>query len=460
MRTLFLKIFFSFWLTIVLMGISFYVVALTTRTENPYPSFRHFAMQAMAKYGDDALRAWHRDKRDGLLSYVEKLEQQTGIKLYLFAGGDDPLSGRPVPEKAKDLASRILAGKQGNTRPSRGKWIGRLLDPDSVASGQARVLVMKLPDHPPPLFHFMLHWEWNKIFLYFIIGGLVCYFLSRSLTAPIRKLREATNRIAGGDFSVRVGKELDRKGSEVADLGHDFDIMAERVEGLLLAQRRLLRDISHELRSPLARLNVALELARQRAGEKASPPLARIEKEAERLNDLIGQLLTLNLLESGTEELTRESVDLNALIVMVAEDADFEAQSRKRRVCFPRGEKAMVSGSWELLRRAMENVVRNGVHYTAENTHVEISFSVHKDGDTKQARVLVRDHGPGVPEETLNNIFKPFFRVAEARDRQSGGSGIGLAIADRAVRLHGGRMTAANAEDGGLVVEILLPIAS
>jgi len=305
----------------------------------------------------------------------------------------------------------------------------------------------------------MRHGPLDNILLYSVVGGLVCYFLARSLTAPIRKLREATNRIAGGDFSVRVGRELGRQGSEVADLGRDFDTMAERIEALLLSQKLLLRDISHELRSPLARLNVALELARQRAGAEAGPPLDRIGLESERLNELIGELMTLTLLESGARELRKENFELNGLIGMVAEDALYEARGRNRDVTFVADGKALVHGSWELLRRALENVVRNAVRYTAENCEVEIHLTCEYSGGGRKAVITTRDHGPGVPEETLPHLFKPFYRVAEARDRQSGGAGIGLAIAERAVRLHGGSMTAANAHDGGLIVTINLPLA-
>ncbi|MCK9293573.1 MAG: ATP-binding protein [Desulfobulbaceae bacterium] len=462
MRSLFLKIFFSFWLTIILMGVPFYFVGLKNRPEHPYPGMRDFSMQAMARYGEQALAAWQKGGQQGLRAYEEGIEQHSGIAIYLFAGRGNPLSGQTAPDAARDTAAGILSGEE-NRPPPPGpgdKWLGLRLDQGADQDGQPLVIVLKIPEPPRPLFPPMGHRPWDNILLFSIFGGLVCYFLARSLTAPIRKLREATNRIAGGDFSVRVAKEMGGKGNEVADLGRDFDTMAERIEGLLLSQKRLLRDISHELRSPLARLNVALELARQRAGENAGQFLDRIEKESERLNELIGQLMTLTVLETGVQELEKNSVDLTELLRAVTIDADFEAGSRNCRVTLAAGcaAGAVMHGSRELLRRALENVIRNAVRYTRENTQVEISCATVTEGEARLAVIAVRDHGPGAPEWCLHHLFKPFFRVAEARDRQSGGTGIGLAIAERAVRLHGGSMTAANAEGGGLLITIALPL--
>lgn len=445
------------------MGVPFYFVALKNQSPRPFPGMRDFGMQAMAKYGEEALAAWNTSGREGVRTYVETVEVQSGIRLYFFSGKESVLTDRQAPGMAIDAAARILAGQEdGHDRPPEERWLGRRLDLEPNQAGGPEIIVMKLPEPPPPPpFPPMRHGPWNNILLYSVVAGLVCYFLSRSLTAPILKLREATTRIASGDFSVRISRGLGCNSSEVADLGRDFDTMTERIEGLLLSQKQLLRDISHELRSPLARLNVALELARQRAGEDARQPLERIERESGRLNELIGELLTLTRLESGALELDQEAFELNDLMDMVAEDARYEARSRNRGVKFAAESRVMVHGCRELLRRALENVVRNAVHYTAENSEVEISLVREKnsEGDNR-AVLMIRDHGPGVPEALLGHLFEPFYRVAEARDRQSGGSGIGLAIAERAVRLHGGTLIAINAEQGGLIVTVSLPLAA
>ncbi len=261
---------------------------------------------------------------------------------------------------------------------------------------------------------------------------------------------------------------LGNRRDELASLAADFDVMAEKIQSLVDSQRRLLGDISHELRSPLARLNVALELARQRSGTGATMALERIQREAEILNEMIGQLLALTRLESGTEEIRKTEFDVALLVREITDDADFEARSRKRFVRLKSVDSCTIVGNEQLLRRAIENVVRNGLQYTAEDTEVEVKLECsvkHHAGklnnespDKRPVVITVRDHGSGVPENALAEIFRPFYRVDDARDRKAGGVGLGLAIAERAVQLHRGNVEATNAPDGGLVVTITLPV--
>lgn len=297
-----------------------------------------------------------------------------------------------------------------------------------------------------------------RLLAVFLTGGLVCYAMARYLATPAVSLQRATRRLADGDLSARVGTAMGRRRDELADLGRDFDRMAGRLENLVLSERRLLADISHELRSPLTRLQVALELARQDAGAKAQPSLTRIEDEADRLNALIGQLLTLTRLENGLPGGASAPVDLEGTLRKIAEDADFEASAAGKSVTLSTDAPAWTHGDADLLHRAVENVVRNAVRYTAPNTAVELELSKAAQPEGPYARVRVRDHGPGVPEPQLNEIFRPFYRVNTARDAASGGVGLGLSITERAVRLHDGQVHASNAEDGGLIVEIQLPL--
>jgi two-component system sensor histidine kinase CpxA len=292
-----------------------------------------------------------------------------------------------------------------------------------------------------------------------IAAGLTWYGLFRYYAVPLRRLRKVTQQLAGGNLSARVGEGLLHRKNEVVDLGRDVDRMAERIESLVGAHQRLIRDVSHELRSPLARLNVALELARQSAGPAHSAPFDRIERESERLNELIGQLLMLTKLESDSGTIKRADIDIAALIVEVAQDVDFEARSNDRRVLAAPSEPLFLSGNKELLRQALENLVRNAARYTATGTAVEISLRKKDSGGRSWAHIEVRDQGPGVPESALYDIFRPFYRVNDARERQSGGTGVGLAISDRAVRLHGGSLRAFNAPGVGLIMEMELPLA-
>lgn len=304
--------------------------------------------------------------------------------------------------------------------------------------------------HPPPPFFMVLGFQ---VAIFLVVGGCICYLLAWRITAPVRRLRQAVQQLADGNLKARTGIETGRRGDEITDLGSDFDRMAERIEALVLSQRQLVRDISHELRSPLARLQVALGLARRDAPPRTEQALDRIEREGERLNELIGELLTLSLLENGASFTASETVEMQALLTEIVDDASFEAAESSRRVQLV-AVPALVAGNRELLRRALENVVRNALHYTAEGTCVQVASGL----ENSALVIRVLDQGPGVPDEMLSAIFQPFYRVAEARDRLSGGTGIGLAITARAVALHGGSVKAVNRPEAGLEVEIRLPV--
>jgi len=287
-----------------------------------------------------------------------------------------------------------------------------------------------------------------------LIGAVFCYWLAGYLVKPIVQLRGVTRGLSDGNLATRVDANLLKRRDEIGYLGRDFNLMAGRIESLVEAQRRLLTDISHELRSPLARLGVALGLARKRGGPEVSTALDRIALEADRINEMIGQVLTLSQLESGTDRFENLKIDLVTLVKEIAEDADFEARSRGCTVRLLKSEPCEVAGVPQLLRSAVENVVRNAVRYTAPGTAVEIFLRCETVDEKRYAVITVRDHGAGVPKDKIEAIFRPFYRVEDARDRKSGGTGLGLAIAARGVRVHEGSINAVNAPDGGLIVEV------
>lgn len=330
--------------------------------------------------------------------------------------------------------------------------------PVITESGRRYVMVDSFPPRPFGPFSEHPRVQVLRILAVLLTAGMLCYWLARYLVTPVVKLREVTRQVSRGDLSARVGPLIGKRRDEVGALGRDFDAMATRIETLVNAQHRLIRDISHELRSPLTRLRVALELVRRRAGPEVLAGLDRIEREAESINEMIGQLLSLSRLESGTDGLKNVEIDLCALVHEIADDADFEAQSRDSSVHMTSCEECTTTGVAELLRSAIENVVRNAVRYTAAGTEVEITLRCEGLDGERDAVVSVRDHGAGVPEEAIEEIFRPFYRVEDARDRESGGTGLGLAIAARAMRLHGGAIKAANVPDGGLMVEMRLPL--
>jgi signal transduction histidine kinase len=358
-----------------------------------------------------------------------------------------PPPGMPPPPDGREL--RIFGPPPGIPPPPEGR-VHIFGPPPGMPPPPEGREPDALAGFIPPLFG---RGELIRTTIMLIVVSGVCYFLARSLTTPIRKLQKTTQQIAGGDYSARVGKSLGRTGNEIADLGRDFDLMVERTEKAINGQKRLLRDISHELRSPLARLNVALELAKKRFNADDDSSLKKIGQESDRLNELIGQLLILTRLESGDGIHTVAPVNLTRLLREVAEDVDFEASGNGRGVKVMSTTEITVNGSQELLRRAIENIVRNAAQYTAKNTQVEIVLSAGE----KEAEIKVIDFGPGVPEHDLPHLFEPFYRVAEARERQSGGVGIGLAITEQAVKAHGGRVVAHNGDEG-LIVTITLPL--
>lgn len=321
------------------------------------------------------------------------------------------------------------------------------------------------PPRPPEELERTVYWSFLgrdkgvRLLVFLPVAGVICYLLARSFSAPLAQLRRISRQIAAGDLTARIGTSLGKPGNEIGDLARDFDHMAERMEGLVNGQKRLLLDISHELRSPLARLNLALELAKKRFNAEEDPHLARIGRESERLNALIGQLLTLTRNEGFVIDGETPLVPLPELLREIVEDVDFETRNRGRGVAMGVLESLSVVGSRELLRQAIENVVRNGAYYTPEGTQVAVELTSGRVEGTPMAVIRVRDHGPGVPKEKIAQLTEPFFRVAEARERNSGGTGLGLAITQQVVQQHGGSLRFHNNPEGaGLIVDIRLPL--
>lgn len=450
MRRLFVKIFAWFWLTTALVvG----VIAAITFTFDPVPRPPRVFDEATAALAFSAIETVERDGAGALPAWEARAEATGHITVYVFDGDGRPIDGRDAPPFVRD---RVARGGPDGTPP--GEFDGSdltIVSRQTSPSGRRYVLATvreggpraDLMAHPGP---FLV-----RLLAVALTAGLVCYWLARHIAAPVATLRAATARLAAGDLSARVVPALGRRRDELTSLGRDFDFMAERIESLVVAQQTLLRDISHELRSPLARLGVALELARQRSGPDAAAALDRIERESERLNEMIGRLLTLTRLETDAAGVAVESLDLADVVRAVVADADFEARASYREVRTGRLDACPVRGNEQLLRSAVENVVRNAVRYTPPGTAVEVDL----DRGEAAAVVTVRDRGEGVPDAALADIFRAFYRVADARDRRTGGTGLGLAITERAARFHGGSVRAENAPGGGLSVEIRVPVS-
>jgi signal transduction histidine kinase len=452
MRSLFLKIFLSFWLATALFVVLGILVTLALRP--PREASNWEALQAAVPA--EAVQAFEQGGEDGLHRYQRSLRETRHVRAYVFDDKGKDVTGRNPP----DWIVRVLEGK---TRTADTFW-GRLgplqflRGSTTDSQGRRYSVVIELPPDAPMLFgpHDV---PGLGIFIAILSSGLVCYVLARFLTSPVTRLRAATQKLAAGDLTARAGRPGERGGDEIAELVRDFDGMAERLENLVNAQSRLLSDISHELRSPLARLNVALALASQRSGPEAQSALERIDLEANRLNELIGRLLTIARLEGGDGTMHKIPVSLEELVGEISQDADFEAQSRGCRVVAVIVRNSVVTGIPSLLHSAIENVVRNASRYTGEGTEVEVCLDQIQGPTGPEAVVRVSDFGPGVPVDSLDKLFRPFYRIDDARRRQTGGVGLGLAITERAVRLHHGTVKATNRPGGGLIVEIRLPAA-
>ncbi|MBF0190809.1 MAG: HAMP domain-containing protein [Magnetococcales bacterium] len=287
-----------------------------------------------------------------------------------------------------------------------------------------------------------------------VISGMVVFPLARHFTRPLRYLQGATLRLAEGDLTTRAPGMRRLFSDELDDLGQDFNFMAQRLEVLFHGQKRLLRDVSHELRSPLARMRVALGLAEQESSGVRGEHWQRLNLELDRLDTLIGQIIRLSRPEAPDQVPKESLVDLGALVEAVVADARFESGGEESPLTILGLDPAMLWADGGAIHSAVENVVRNAMRHSPPG--VGITLQLIRRGTT--AHILVKDAGPGVPEADLPRLTEPFFRVGEARDRLSGGHGLGLAIATSAVRDHKGELSVRNRPEGGLEVEITLPV--
>lgn len=462
MRSLFIRIFLWFWAATVLLVAVLLGTVYLTEPDVQTPHWRSLTRSFLDLYSQDAAARYEQRGCAGLREFFDRQEPfpELGKRGVLTDTSGHNLCGAEV------LSSKAQFAREASRMPyslfRRGDNSSLTATRVNGPSGKMYILLLDLPHfRPPPRFAVPAKTWLLRILAVLFTAGLVCYGLARHFATPVRRLRAVAKRFASGDLKVRIGNDpLFRRRDEVAELGRDFDDMARRIEELvtkqeqlLFSQRRLLGDISHELRSPLTRLALASGLLQRRVGDDARPLLSRIDRESERLNMLIGQLLALARLDVSPVPEVMEVIDLNALVQDVVNDAAFEAVSRNVEIEFQAHPGCVLKGIRDLLRSAFENVLRNAVRYTAAGTAVKVDLEC----NAQAVSVTVSDQGPGVPEPDLPHIFQPFYRVAEARDRQSGGTGLGLAIAERTVRLHGGALGALNRPKGGLSICMTFP---
>jgi two-component system sensor histidine kinase CpxA len=449
MTRLYWRIFISFWLVIIMTVIVTVAVnSIAFRDEIVNSRFSALrdsmellsqqAQQALDEGGENGLRDW--------LQMREALQPVPPLLIVNPAGAE--MLQRPLPAGLDRVRpeTRPFSRTGANPRRARSPRVHRLV----AADGQSyRMLV---PGFRPRFGGWFLRPETRALFplVLVLLSGAACLLLARYLTRPIRAFRAAGQSIAAGDLGARVGPSIAKRKDEFGELATDFDRMADRIEELLGSQQQLLRDVSHELRSPLARLQAAVGLIRQKSSDKADAHLDRIEQEAESLNELIGQILSMARLETGTS-VDRQPVDLNRLVAEIVEDARYEGESHQKSIAFTAGEYCVMEIDESLMHKAIENVVRNAIRHSRECT--EVSADRLPAGGVK---ITISDDGPGIDPADAERIFEPFFTRASDGGTAYSGAGVGLAIARRAVELHGGSIRARNADAGGFVVEIEL----
>lgn len=456
MTRLYWKIFLGFWITSSLVAFATVFVIhridfdgeihrLSESQENRSPPIQRLLQQA--------IRETMRGGRQGVSIWMTGLPEHMRNQLYILDGQQDLLSRR-VPLAIENLGDSLGFEAPIINRVVEGRpYLGRFIP---LPRTQLKIIVTS-PDAADRLLLDIL-WKnfWPVFLLTLLISGVVCFILARYLTQPVQNLRDATQRVADGDWDYRVRPIMGRRRDELGNLAEDFDAMTERVQLALEEQKRLIKDVSHELRSPLARIQMALGLAEQRQGQGQSvdTELAKIREAADYLENIIADILSLPVGDLGSWELD-DAVDLVGLI---ESQLAFYRDLNQRRVSLEfhaEMEEAVVATHGNTLKSVFDNIISNAINHTAEHSAIHIHLSTQGEEFVTQ----IRDHGPGVPEDTLEEIFKPFFRVEEARDRQSGGYGLGLAIAWRAVKLHAGQLRAFNHSQGGLVMEVRLPVA-
>ena len=456
MRGLFFKIFAIFWIAQSLIFLITTALILRHRRPSPHALFDTLSdtLRSEAKEG---LAAYQSGGCSTFNAYAKAHNQQ----LTLEDANGQRLCGVPAEKQAAPVGNAEHEDQViGEQAGSQYVWSV----PTTSTQGE-RYLFLLSRTHPPDEHAWyidLLHFAFPQLFVAIAVGGATTYVLALLFTRPLVRLRHAARELAQGNLKTRVNAPAAESPTSPQDefkaLARDFNHMADRLESLVGAQQLLLRDVSHELRSPLARLSVALELAREDAAPEMTAHLNRIEREVEKLNQLIGQLLTLSSMEAVEKTDNFEPVSLSNLIWEMIQDAEYEARQRQSRVSFLADEDCIINGNRELLYRAIENIVRNAVRYTEPGTGVEISLKASGTRGLRNAILEITDHGPGIPESEIKDIFRPFYRVDRARSTETGGFGVGLAIAERAVRLHGGELRASNRPGGGATIQIVFQL--
>ena len=461
MRRLFWRIFAAFWIATVVVLLAFAWITTSNFETEKIPGLGVTRLQAAM---DDLLtrtsRELRHDGEEDTRTWLRNASDFGPIGIYVFDSTGNEMLDRTPGDAIREASDEVVA--EAKTLPDDGSLMpthgaerqrsrairikdGRIYGAVATLEG---TFLSRLISRRPRTF-------WSNIGAAMVVSAVFSLLLAWYVAAPLTQIRGSTRRFAEGDLDARVGDLKFGRSAEMTALASEFDNMAARIKALIESHRRLVRDVSHELRSPLARLRVALELARDGDDAQVHASLDRIESESARLESMLAQALELSRLETQ-QRAAQDTVALDELLEDVITNADYEGAPRGRKVVLADCDRQVLTGSRDALYSAFENVIRNALAYTQDGTTVTVRL-LRDPRDARNALIVVRDHGPGVADGELKRIFEPFYRTDSARTRSSGGTGLGLAIARRAVEWHGGSICARNAEGGGLEVSIKLP---
>lgn len=442
MTRLFWRIFLSFWLVIVLTLVSVFVI--NGHIENAYLDESRQAdrfEQLAERFAESAARRLLSGEAAALERWLAQTDRRhRHLRVFVIDDAGDIVGEGDPP--------RWLRGY----RPGSGELPARALAKPIGNSGLELVIV-----YPPRPFVLRIFGPLGPAGLLaatVLFSGMICWLLARSVTRPVDALRRAGRSLGEGNLEARIDRRTAARGDELGQLSRDFNAMAGRIERLLSSQRQLLRDVSHELRSPLARLRVSLALLENGSETERHRSLPRMEQEIERLDRLIGEILDYARMAEGQAP-AFEPVDLVELIDDIAESAGLEGRPREIGVEVNAPDELTLEASPELLYRAIENVMRNALRHSPDGSIIELVLR--HPAQTGRIEITVSDHGPGVAGDQLERIFEPFVRISAERSEAGSGGGIGLAIARAAIERHGGTIQASNRRGGGLMVTIRLP---
>ncbi|HTX38570.1 MAG TPA: ATP-binding protein [Bryobacteraceae bacterium] len=447
-------IFIWFLGSVLLVGIISALGALWTGRTIRLAAWSFYESDFVHYIAQTAVRALDEGGVPALEAAEKHIDPDEKMRFLVFDTGMNEISGGPAPG-----AIRALAGRLRPQDKAQFQMYGTGLVAGSIVTAhdgrEFRVIVWfpaRRVGYVP-----INAWGWaGRIAAIVATAGLLCSWLAWCLSTPLMRLRLVARQFASGDLKARAdASSFPSSLPEYRELARDFDEMAGRIETLVDSQRQLLRDVSHELRTPLTRLNLAVNNARHAPASAVEGSLDRIDQESERLNTLIDRILRLSRFDAFAAPPHREIIELADFMETIVSDADFEATARKRRVSLVRAGTCRLAGDRELLREAIENIVRNAIRYTPEGTTVTVDAWRE---NPSEYRIVVRDCGPGVPAENIGAIFEPFYRAPQRADPESPGFGIGLAIAKRAIGLHHGTITACNLDGGGFEIAIRLPV--